>query len=99
LKDSNLDQVNVLYFLRNRVDKDVDPTRMERDIFCGELKHNTMETLTSLLSEVYIPLIKAQKEWGECNNEGQNNLTHSMDKFLTALNESSASMTHSKQLV
>ncbi|XP_052089132.1 uncharacterized protein LOC127725852 isoform X10 [Mytilus californianus] len=99
LKDANLDQLNVLYFLRNRVDKDVDPTRMERDIFCGELKHNTMETLTSLLSEVYIPLIKAQKEWGECNNESQNNLTHSMDKFLTALNESTASMASSKQLM
>ncbi|XP_069110280.1 uncharacterized protein, partial [Argopecten irradians] len=72
---------------------------MERDVFCGELKHNTIETLTALLSDVYLPLIKAQKEWGECNNECQTNLTHSMDKFLTALNESTASMQTSKQLM
>ena len=99
LKDTNLERVNILYFLRNRVDKDVDSTRMERDVFCGELKHNTIETLTTLLSDVYIPLVKAQKEWGECNQEGQMHLMHNMDKFLTALNESTASMQSSKQMV
>ncbi|KAL5009692.1 hypothetical protein ScPMuIL_011997 [Solemya velum] len=99
LKDVDLDNVNILYFLRNVVEKDVDATHMERDIFCGELKHNTIETLTTLLSDIYIPLIKAQKEWGECNQEGQAGLTYSMDKFLTALNESTASMQSSKQLM
>ena len=99
LKDVDLDKVNILYFLRNRVEKDVDTTRYERDIFCGELKHNTIETLTTLLADVYVPLTKAQKEWGECGPESQTNLMHSMDKFLTALNESTASMHTSKQLV
>lgn len=99
LKDINLDKVNILYFLRNRVEKDVSNTHMQQDVFCGELKHNTIETLTALLSDVYVPLIKAQKDWGECNNECQTNLMHSMDKFLTALNESTASMQTSKQLV
>lgn len=99
LKDTNLEGVNILYFLRNRVDKDVDGTRMERDIFCGELKHNTIETLTTLLSDVYIPLLKAQKDWGECNPDGQSQLMNNMDKFLTALNESTASLQSSKQMV
>ncbi|XP_053397319.1 dynein axonemal heavy chain 5-like isoform X6 [Mercenaria mercenaria] len=99
LKDTNLEHVNILYFLRNRVDKDVDGTRMERDIFCGELKHNTIETLTTLLSDVYIPLVKAQKDWGECNPDGQNQLMNNMDKFLTALNESTASLQSSKQMM
>ncbi|WAR07684.1 DYHG-like protein [Mya arenaria] len=99
LKDTNLERVNILYFLRNRVDKDVDGTRMERDIFCGELKHNTIETLTTLLSDVYIPLVKAQKDWGECNPDGQSQLMNNMDKFLTALNESTASLQSSKQMM
>ncbi|XP_052242570.1 uncharacterized protein LOC127852659 [Dreissena polymorpha] len=99
LKDTNLEGVNILYFLRNRVDKDVDGTRMERDIFCGELKHNTIETLTTLLSDVYIPLLKAQKDWGECNPDGQSQLMNNMDKFLTALNESTASLQSSKQMM
>lgn len=97
LKDVDLDKVTVLYFLRNRTDKDVDPNRMERDIFCGELKHNTIEALSSLLSDIYIPITRAQKDWGHCNEEGQTHLMQSMDKFVIALNETAASMRHSRQ--
>ena len=92
-------QVTVLYFLRNRTDKDVDASRMERDVFCGELKHNTIEALSSLLSDIYIPITRAQKDWGDCNDEGQSHLMHSMDKFVIALNETAASMRHSRQWV
>ncbi|XP_070190368.1 uncharacterized protein [Littorina saxatilis] len=97
LKDVDLDKVTVLYLLRNRTDKDVDPNHMERDIFCGELKHNTIEALSSLLSDVYIPIVRAQNDWGHCNDEGQTHLMHSMDKFVIALNETAASMRHSRQ--
>ncbi|CAL1527205.1 unnamed protein product [Lymnaea stagnalis] len=97
LKDVQLEKVTILYFLRHSTDKDVDPSKMERDIFCGELKHNTIETLNSLLADIYIPLIRAQKDWGQCDDEGQATLMHSMDKFVTALNETAASMTHSRQ--
>lgn len=99
LKDVQLEKVTVLYFLRKSTEKDVDPTKMERDIFCGELKHNTIETLNSLLSDIYIPLIRAQKDWGQCDEESQTTLMHNMDKFVTALNETAASMTHSRQWV
>lgn len=99
LKDVDLEKVTILYFLRNRTEKDVDPSRMEREIYCGELKSNTIETLNSLLADIYIPLIRAQKNWGHCNDEGQNSLMHSMDKFVTALNETAASMSTSKQWV
>ena len=93
------DQVTVLYFLRNRTDKDVDPSHMERDIFCGELKHNTIEALSSLLSDIYIPIVRAQNDWGHCNEDGRTHLMHSMDKFVIALNETAASMRHSRQWV
>ncbi|XP_067674368.1 uncharacterized protein [Haliotis asinina] len=97
LKDVDLDGVTILYFLRNSTDKDVDATHMERDIFCGELKHNAIETLGSLLSDIYIPLVKAQKDWGQTTEDSQSGLVHSMDKFVTALNETAASMHTSKQ--
>ena len=89
----------MLYFLRNRTEKDVDANRMEKDIFCGELKHNTIEALSSLLSDIYIPIVRAQNDWGACNDEGQTNLMHSMDKFVIALNETAASMRQSRQWV
>uniref|UniRef100_A0A2C9M4S0 Uncharacterized protein n=1 Tax=Biomphalaria glabrata TaxID=6526 RepID=A0A2C9M4S0_BIOGL len=99
LKDVQLDKVTILYFLRNQVEKDVDLVKMERDIYCGELKHNTIETLNSLLSDIYIPLTRAQKNWGQCDEECQTSLMLSMDKFVTALNETAASMSHSRQWV
>ncbi|XP_025098007.1 LOW QUALITY PROTEIN: dynein gamma chain, flagellar outer arm-like [Pomacea canaliculata] len=99
LKDSDLEKITVLYFLRNHADKDVDPNHMERNIFCGELKHNTIEALGSLLSDVYIPLLRAQKDWGQCNDEEQSHLMHSMDKFVIALNETAATMRHSRQWI
>ncbi|XP_076466964.1 uncharacterized protein LOC143298129 [Babylonia areolata] len=97
LKDVDLDKVTVLYCLRNRTDKDVDASRMERDVFCGELKHNTIEALSSLLSDIYLPIVRAQNDWGHCNDEGQSHLMHSMDKFVIALNETAASMRQSRQ--
>ncbi|KAK6987323.1 dynein heavy chain 5 axonemal [Biomphalaria glabrata] len=97
LKDVQLDKVTILYFLRNQVEKDVDLVKMERDIYCGELKHNTIETLNSLLSDIYIPLTRAQKNWGQCDEECQTSLMLSMDKFVTALNETAALMSHSRQ--
>ena len=99
LKDVDLEKVTILYFLQNKTEKDVDPNRMEKDIFCGELKHNAIETLNALLADIYIPLVRAQKDWGQSNEESQTSLMHSMDKFVTALNETAASMSTSKQMV
>lgn len=101
LKDVSLENLSILYFLRNRVEKDVDPNRMEKDVFCGILKHSAIDSLTNLLSEIYIPLIKAQKDWGQSQGDdvSHNTLTNSLDRFMTALVESSTSVHTSKQLV
>lgn len=99
LKDIDLDNVTVLYFLRKKTDKDMDPSKMEKEIFCGELKHNTVGALNSLLVDIYLPLIRAQKDWGQCSEEGQASLMSSMDKFVTALNQTSASVPRSRQTV
>lgn len=99
LRDADLGRITILYFLRNKTDTDVDPSKMERDIFCGELKHNAIETLSSLLADIYMPLIQAQKCWGHCSEDDQANLMLSMDKYVTALNEISSTVSHSKQMV
>lgn len=100
LKDSNLDALTVLYFLRRNVDvEDIDASRMEKDVFCGELKQNTLENLNAMLSDIFIPLMKSQKEWGKTNEDSQTQLTHSMEKFMTSLSESATSVQASKQLV
>ena len=99
LKDVPLDVVTILYFLRHDTSRDVDATHMEKDVYSGELKGNTLEYMNNLFSEVYIPILKSQKEWGSCVDESQSVLMNNMDKFFTALSETAASSHTSKQLV
>ncbi len=42
---------------------DVDSAHIEKDVFCGELKGNTIDTLTAMLTEIFLPLLKV---WLDC---------------------------------
>ena len=99
LRNVTLEDVTILYFLRQNIDAEVDPMHMEREIFCGELKGNTIENLSSLLSDIYVPLIKSRKDWGNCTSENQMLLMHNLDKVLSSLTESSAASHSSKHVV
>ena len=99
LKNVDLETITILYFLRTDLSMEVDPNHMEKDIYCGELKGNTLENLSNLLSEIYIPLLKAKKDWGQCAPENQQALLHSLEKTLSSLSESSAASNSSKHVV
>ena len=94
-----LEDITILYFLRHNTESEVDATHMQKDIYCGELKGNTIENLSSLLSDVYVPLIKAQKEWGQCTTENHSLLMHNLDKAIGSLSDSSSSSVSSKHVV
>ena len=81
------DSTSVLYFLRQHATSVVDPTHMERDVFCGEIKGSALQTFGTMLGEIYIPLLKAQKNWGECSTENQTQFINSLDKFMTGFSE------------
>ena len=99
LKDLNLEDIIILYFLRNNVEVEVDPSHMERDIYCGELKGNTFDILHSFLSELYVPLIKSQKEWGQCLSENHLVFMHNLDKVMSGLSETSSGSHGAKHVV
>ena len=99
LKDIVLEDITILYFLRQNVDTEVDPVHMEKDVFCGELKGNTIDNLNAILNEIYVPLIKAQKDWGQCSIENKNAFISNIDKFLATLMECSVNSQASKQRV
>ena len=88
LKDVNLETITILYFLRHN-NVPIDPAHIQNYIYCGELKGNTIEVLNSLLTEIYVPLIRNQKEWGQCSAENRMVLLHNLDKTVTSLSESS----------
>ncbi|XP_070568705.1 dynein axonemal heavy chain 5-like isoform X4 [Ptychodera flava] len=100
LKDVNVEETTVLYFLRHSVEREVDPVHMEKDVFCGELRHSTIDNLNTMLSDIYIPLLRAQKDWGECSEENVSQFLHQMDKYAAALAEtSSVQATAGKQVL
>ena len=76
-----------LYVLRAETDGEVDATQMERELFCGELRHSVLSSLASLLSEAYTPLLHSQKNWGECNDATVTNFLQNFDKFSSTLLE------------
>ena len=90
LKLLNLEDIIVLYLLRNNIGSEVDPSHIERDIYCGELKGNTLDMLHSVLNEIFVPLIKAQKDWGSCLTDNQNFFRHNMEKIMTGISEISS---------
>ena len=99
LKDVCVEEITILYFLRHHVNTEVDATRMEKDVFCGELKGNTVDTLSSLLTEIYIPIFKAQRDWGHATQENQQVFMNNIDKFISTLVESTSNSQSSKQWV
>ena len=76
-----------LYVLRRDTGGEVDVTQMERELFCGELRHSVLSSLASLLTEVYTPLLYSQRNWGECSEESIINFLQSFDKFSNSLLE------------
>ena len=76
-----------LYVLRGETDGEVEPAQMEKELFCGELRHSVLSSLASLLSEAYTPLLHSQKNWGECSDAAVTNFLQTFDKFSSALLE------------
>ena len=99
LKQFNLEDVIVLYLLRNNIGSEVDPGHIEKDIYCGELKGNTFDMLHSVLNEIFVPLIKAQKDWGCCLSDNQNAFRVNLDKVMSGLSETSSGGHGAKHVV
>lgn len=77
-----------LYVLRRSVHIEVDASLMEKELFCGELRHSVLSCLSTLLTEVYNPILHSQQDWRGCSDETVTNFLNSFDKLTTVLCES-----------
>ncbi|KAM5165175.1 dynein axonemal heavy chain 5-like [Mantella aurantiaca] len=77
----------VVYFLREETKHEIEATMMEKEIFCGEIKENPVESLKCLLNELCIPLLKAQKDWGSCSPESVTYFLSNLEKYVAAIEE------------
>jgi len=58
-----------VYFTRTNTAKSVDLKTVDSDLLCGETMGMPLESLQSLITHVYRPLIGAQEEWRNCTEE------------------------------
>ncbi|KAJ1151041.1 hypothetical protein NDU88_003828 [Pleurodeles waltl] len=89
----------ILYFMRAETSTDVDPVRMEREIFCGEIKESPVENLKCLLTELFFPVLRAQADWGSCSQESVAHFLSGLDKYVVAIQDVSTMAKSEKQQI
>lgn len=77
-----------LYVLRKNIDKEVDVSMMERELYCGELRHSVLSNMATLLAEAYNPILHSQRNWKECSDETVANFLQGFNKISNSLCDS-----------
>jgi energy-coupling factor transporter ATP-binding protein EcfA2 len=77
------------YVLRKEPNWEIDVNDMEKELICGEVRFSGLSTFTLLLSEAFLPLLEANKEWGQCSEEEVTQFLSTLDKFLGILSDMS----------
>lgn len=58
-----------LYILRKNTKEVVDSSMMEKELFCGVIRHSVLSSLAMLLTEAYLPVLHSQVDWGQCSED------------------------------
>lgn len=99
LRDTSIDNVYILFFLRHDTTKDVDLNHFEKDIMAGEIKRNAVEHITAMLSDVYLPALRNQRDWGQCTEENRQACLNNLERLTGNLAESASNVQAAKQQV
>ena len=75
-----------LYFLRSNADHVIESTRVEKEVFCGEIKDSPLLTFNLLVNDIFAPILRAQKTW-DCNEESIALFLTQFEKLSSTLNE------------
>lgn len=81
-----------LYVLRADTQTEVDASMMERELYCGELRHSVLSSLATLLSEAYKPILHSQRNWQQCSDDIVSNFLQNFNKFSNSLSDSATKM-------
>ena len=84
-----------LYVLRRDPRKEVDVSMIDRDVYCGEIRHSVLPSLAILLSEAYTPLLHTQTDWGLCSKENVASFLQAFDRLSSSIQEAAVqSLSH-----
>ena len=80
-----------VYFVRTSP-KGVFEKSVEQDVAVGEIAEGSLETFRTLLTEVFIPILKQQHSWGKSSEEETKEFIQGAAKFGTILTEAVSSL-------
>lgn len=92
LKELLLEDTVSVAFVRTSTGREIEPVNVEKEIFFLELKQNALSVYADLLSHAFMPLLKAQKEWGECNKTEVTDFLISFEKHAFTLQDFSSTV-------
>ena len=72
---------------------------MEKDIFSGELKGNPINIINAHLTEIFLPLMRAKKDWGRCTEEHKQFLLQNLERTVSNLSDPGGTSSSNKHAV
>ena len=88
-----------LYVLRRGIFGEVDTSQIDREVYCGEIRHSVIVNLALLLSEAFMPLLHAQENWRMCSFDNQITFLQTFDRLTNNIQESATlSLSHEQHL-
>ena len=87
-----------LYLVRTNP-KGVSDKSPENDIYSGEIRGGVLDTLASLVANLYAPVLKAQKEWGKTSRESAYDCVIGVQRFGDTLTSAAHSLQGGVELI
>lgn len=93
LTSGDLDRLTgtCVYFVRTGA-KGVGEKTLEQDMMMGMVSAGALESYTSLVSDLYLPMLKEQSSWGKNTEESTAEFMTLAGKFSSTLNEAMSSL-------
>ena len=88
-----------IYFMRSSNQTEVDVVGFEQEIFCGQVNQDVLGLYTTLISDVFTPLLKKQKDWGDADEEEVHHFIYSLEKYASTLSEYSQANVGPQQIL
>ena len=76
-----------LYILKKDPLKEIDVTQIDKELYCGEIQHSVLASLSSLLSDAYTPILHGHEDWGSCSKENISSFLQTFDKLTIVIQD------------
>eukprot|EP00794_Sanderia_malayensis_P000407 gene407-1042_t len=99
LKDLLQEDSVAVVFIRMNTEQEIEPSNVEKEIFVLEIKQNPLTVFSSLLNFAFVPMLKAQSQWGESSPNEVMDFLIQADKYAATLQDYSSSVNVSNLLL